>query len=162
MLVACGLMSLLLMGIYTYLFTFNSMRSRYSTDLEITNEARAVLEKMVWGVAGGAGDERHGIWEAQSLSVVSDTQLDYTDPDGGDHTIRVNNQSIEMETEPGEWTTIYDPNGEGVVDDASEATTSVIFTTISSRIVQIQLVLAKNINGGWHYASLSTQVHARN
>lgn len=155
-------MSLLMFGIYTYLVTFNSMRTRYSADLDLTNKARATLEKMVWGVAGSAGDDRHGIWEAESLDVVSDTQLNYTDPNGDEHTVRLTNQSIEAETEPGEWTTLYDPNGEGVMDDTDEATTNVTFTAISTTVVQIQLVLAKNINGRWHYASLSTQVHARN
>ncbi len=140
---------------------FSRMSKKFSSDITLTNEARVVLGKMVWGNAlPGEGVGRHGLWAANGVTLVGTTRVNYTDTAGATRTFRLNGQNIEFVDRTGTTRQLYDPNGAAAPDPGTYST-DLAFSN-SGNVVQIDLILGRNVRGKWNYASASTQVALRN
>ncbi len=146
-------------GLLVFTTMMQRMQYEFGTSIRLSNEARAAMEKIVWGTraAGGAPD-RHGIWEAQAYNVVSPTEFSYTDMLGAVHGIRLNGLKVETRANPlAAWVPVLDLQG-----DPTKDSLALDFTETRPNVVQIRLVLGERVVGRWQYASLSTQVDVRN
>ncbi len=154
--------SVLLMG--TIVLSAHLLRNaqyQYQTNIELTKDARVVMDKMIWGVSQTGQPNRRGIIEAVS-AVVAANQIDYTDISGTVHTLRQNNGNIEYRRGAnGAWAVLLDPNGTPAFDP-TKYSTSLSFSQTNSKAVTINLTLGKTIKGNWYYVSLSTQASFRN
>lgn len=152
---------LLTAGTFAFASFFRQAQHEYRSHVELTNDARIVLEKMVWGEKVVGQAERRGIAEAASGTITSPTQLDYTDRSGVQHTLRLNGDDIEYRLgSAGAWRTILDPGGSG---DPAQYTTSLAFVQpLTPNSVEVRVVVGKKILDKWYYGSVSTHVFYRN
>ncbi len=145
---------LLLSSIAAFGFLVQKAKVEYQANVEITTDARTVLEQMIWGRRLGGQVNRRGVIEAVTATVAL-RQVDYTDIDGTTHSIRQNGGNIEYRRGTmGGWTVLSNL-------DPARYSTDLRFSQTNPRAVQIRLILGKNMKGVWHYASLSTQVSFR-
>jgi prepilin-type N-terminal cleavage/methylation domain-containing protein len=136
------------------------MNAKDVNDRELLNEARIVMERIIWGPKVDGETTRDGVVEAEDYSITNST-FQYTLPDGDNRRI-VRSQDELTFHKPGEQVTLYDPNGEGNPPEPQNYSTSLTFTEVEENILRIDLVLGKLKNGRWYYASLSTRVALRN
>lgn len=154
-------------GVFAFGSFFTNAQYEYQSHVELTNDARLILEKMVWGYRDSGQANRRGIAEAVSGTIVSATQFRYTDVSGVQHTIRLTSGTIEYQRgSGGSWTTLLDPNGSAAYD-ASKYTTSLSFTAPTNpNSVNVRVVVGKRIRNNntnkWFYGSAGTQVFYRN
>lgn len=164
LLVASTFGLLLTSGVFAFSSFFTNAQYEYQSHVELTNDARIVLEKMVWGekIAGNAN--RRGIAEAASGTITSATQFDYTDVSGAAHTLRLNSGNVEYRYgSGGAWRTLLDANGSSVSYDPSRYTMSLAFTQPTNpNSVNVRVVVGKKILSKWYYGSATTQVFYRN
>lgn len=154
MLFAAAISVLLLSSIVAFGFLVQKAKAEYQANVEITTDARTVLEQMVWGRHLGGQANRRGIIEAVT-ATVSLRQIDYTDVDGTTHSVRQNGGNIEYRRGTiGAWKALSNL-------DTTRYSTDLRFTQTNPRAVQVQLVFGKNVKGVWRYASLSTQIAFR-
>lgn len=157
----CVLMTILSSALFLSVNLLQEAAYERAATVDLTNKARAVVERMIWGVRLDPGTvERRGIIEAAS-AVVTPTQIDYTDIDGDTHSIRSNNDRIEYRFDNGAWTALMDVGGAQAFD-AAQYSTTLRFSQTNPRVVEIRLVVGKTIKGRWQYASVSTQAFLRN
>lgn len=151
-------------GVVAFASFFERSQHEYRTTVELTNDARLVMERMVWGAKLAGQTNRRGIAEAVSGSIVSPTQFQYTDVDGAVHSLRVNSGTVEYQYgSAGAWNTLLDPNGASRSYDANMYTTSLSFTQpANNNSVVVRVVIGRKILDRWHYGSSSTQVFYRN
>lgn len=171
LLVASTFAILLTAAVFAFTSFFNYAQYEYQSNVELTNDARQIVEKMVWGHKLAASANRRGIAEAKDGTIVSPTQFEYTDRDDTKHTLRLSNGNIEYQRGAGgAWTTLLDPNGAAAYD-ATKYTTSVVFSQPTNpNSVQVKVIVGKYINNGknivnpgrWYYGTASTQVFYRN
>lgn len=155
---------LMTVALLIFVVMFRRLEYEYGTTVKLANQSRIILEKMIWSTRSQAQANREGIWEAQNFTVVSPTQLQYTDINGTVHTLRQNGLKIETRFgNNGAWVTLFDANGAAIDDPGSYATT-LNFQQVPNLndVVQIRLVLGQRVVGRWYYASLSTQIFTRN
>lgn len=148
-------------GVLYFIDGFKTMMRDTQTRMHLLNESRQLLEKMLWGVQPPFEPERHGIWEAQSLTVVNSATLNYRGLDGVNRTLRLSGQNVVYDVPGNAAYVIYDPNGADP-DDTTEYDVSLNFSQTIPQTVEIEIVLGQRIVGRWHYASISTQVALRN
>lgn len=150
-------------GVFAFSSFFANARYEYQSHVELTNDARLVLEKMVWGEKITGQANRRGISEAVVGAITSQTQFDYTDLNGAQHTIRLNSGNIEYRYgSAGVWNTLLDANGAAPYDPA-KYTMSLEFTQpVNPNSVNVRVVVGKKILERWHYGSAATQVFYRN
>ncbi len=162
--VAAAFSIFLTAGVMSFASFFNNAQYEYQSHVELTNDCRQIIEKMVWGYKEAGVAQRRGIAEAVTGTIVSTTQFRYTDVSGTQYTLRSNNGNIEYQRgSSGTWTTLLDPNGTSVAYDATKYTTSLAFTApTTNNSVIVRVVVGKNILGKWYYGSSSTQVFYRN
>jgi hypothetical protein len=140
---------------------FGNAQAEYESTVTLTNQARHVIERIAWGTEPSGQVKRRGVMEAVSAAVTAN-QIDYTDIDGNVHSVRTNSGSIQYRWgSNGQWITILDPNGAPVFN-AGQYSTDLTFSQTNAKAVTINLILGRNIQGRWRYASLSTQVFFRN
>lgn len=151
-------------GLFAFASFFTNAQYEYQSHVELTNDARIVLEKMVWGDKLAAQANRRGIAEAATGVITSLSQFDYTDRDGQAHTIRLNAGNVEYRYgAAGTWRTLLDPNGASLSFDPSRYTMSLQFTQpLNPNSVNVRVVVGKRILQKWYYGSASTQVFYRN
>ena len=163
LLVASTFAVLLTSGIYAFASFFTNAQYEYQSHVELTNDARLVLERMVWGNKLSTQANRRGIAEAATGTIVSATQFRYNDKDGAQHTLRLNSGNIEYQYgTAGTWNTLLDANGTAAYD-ATKYTMSLAFTQpVNPNSVNVRVVVGKKILSKWYYGSAATQVFYRN
>ena len=163
LLVASTFTLFLTAGVFSFASFFSNAQYEYQSNVELTNDARQLIEKMAWGPKIAAQANRHGIAEAVSGTIVSPTQFSYNDINGITHTLRWNTGTIQYQWGTnGAWTTILDANGAAAYD-ATKYTTTVNFTQPTNpNSVLVKVIVGKNILGRWYYGSAATQVFYRN
>ena len=139
---------------------FHKMNSRDIYEKQLLNQARIVMEKVVWGPGMKNSVERDGIGEAVSYQIAGNT-FRYTLPDGVSRSI-VQSQDELTFHKAAKQTTLYDPNGVNTPPEPQKYSTTLTFTQLALSVLQVDLVLGKKEGGKWHYASLSTAVSLRN
>ncbi len=158
--------ALLLTGsVFAFANFLNYSKWEYAANLELSNDARVILEKMVFGAKQAGQVNRRGVIEAVSGTINSTTQFTYVDMSGVQHSLRLNNGNIEYQ--PGvnaAWTTLLDPNGAAAYDPTSYTTSLRFLQPANPNSVQVQVVVGKRqkTSGRWNYGSASTQVFFRN
>jgi Tfp pilus assembly protein PilE len=138
--------------------------SKYDTrsNTLMTDKARLLMDRMVWGRRAVGGTSRMAISEATNLNFNSASQLSYRQGTATWHSIRQNGLNIEYQPDANAaWQTIYDPDGSGS-NDTSHFSTSLSFSQTTPNAVIINLRLGTMYQGRWYYASSSTQVFLRN
>jgi hypothetical protein len=138
--------------------------SKYDTRSNslVTDSARLLMDRMVWGRRAPAGASRMAISEATNLTFDSASQLSFRQGTATWHSIRQNGLNIEYRPDANAaWQTIYDPDGAGA-NDTSHYSTSLSFSQTTPNAVIINLRLGTMYRGRWYYASSSTQVFLRN
>lgn len=150
-------------GVVSFTSFFNNAQYEYKSHVELTNDARLIIEKMVWGQKLATQVNRRGISEAVSGTITSATQFDYTDLNSTQHTIRLNSGNIEYRYgTAGGWNTLLDPNGTTSYDP-TQYTTSLSFTQPTNpNSVIVRVTVGKRILNRWYYGSATTQVYYRN
>jgi hypothetical protein len=163
LLVASTFGLLLTSGVFAFASFFTNAQYEYQSHVELTNNARLVLEKMVWGSKVLGQANRRGIAEAAAGTITSATQFDYTDLNGTLHTVRLNNGNVEYRFGAGgAWGTLLDANGAASYDP-TKYTMSLAFTQpLNPNSVNVRVVVGKKILEKWYYGSASTQVFYRN
>ena len=163
LLVASTFGLLLTAGVFAFTSFVGNARQEYQSNVELTNDARQIIEKLVWGHKLAASADRQGIAEAVSGTIVSANQFSYRDVNTTVHTIRWNSGNIEYQRGAGQaWTTLLDPNGAAAYD-ATKYTTNIVFTQPNTaNSVLVKVIVGKSILGRWYYGSASTQVFYRN
>ena len=163
LLVALTFSLFLTLGVYSFTSFMNNAQYTYQSNVELTNDARQIVEKLVWGYKSAAAVNRRGIAEAVQGTIVSASQFNYTDVNGTVHTIRLNSGNIEYQRGANQaWTTLLDPNGSAAYD-ATKYTTNIVFTQpATANSVLLKVTVGKSILGRWYYGSASTQVFYRN
>lgn len=163
LLVASTFTLFLTAGTFSFASFFSNAQYEYQSNVELTNDARQLIEKMVWGPRISGQANRRGIAEAASGTIVSATQFRYNDISGTQHQLRWNSGNIEYQRgSGGAWNTILDANGTAAYD-ATKYTTTVNFTQpANANSVLVKVVVGKSILGRWYYGSASTQVFYRN
>lgn len=163
LLVASVISVFLTLGLFSFASFVQNSKHEYQSNIELTNDARSILEKMVWGHRASGQATRRGIAEAVSGTIVSASQFQYTDVSGVAHTLRVTSGTIEYQRGTGAaWTSLLDPNGAAAYD-ATKYSTSLIFTTPTNpNSVNVRVVIGKKILSKWYYGSASSQVFYRN
>ncbi len=151
-------MAFLSATVIMYMASFQQMRNEHQANLKLSMNAENIVTKMIWGSQGSKGI---GIRSANSLQLISATQVRYTDTNGNTHEIRLNGQNIEYRLNGNVWIAIYDPNGSKNADPTTYST-NLTFTQTAPTALQIQLVVGQKTQRKWNYASLSTQVAYRN
>ncbi len=153
----------LTLGLFSFSSFFNQVQHEYNANIRLTNDARIVMEQLVWGYRAAGQTTRHGIAEATSGTIVNANEFRYTDVSAIQHTIRLNNGRVEYQRGvSAAWTTLLDVNG-SEAQDATKYSTQVVFSQpVNANSVNLQVVVGKNILGKWHYGSASTQVYFRN
>lgn len=149
-----------LWGVTTFV---ERLRAQNEIQMEITNEARIAMEKILWGYKpdSNADAERNGIREAASFQILNNgTQLSFTDANGVVRQVRLNGTDIQY-TEPGlnvAWETLYAP------PPTADAQTTLLFTNsdVSADVVVVELVVGRRVRERWFYASMQSKVFARN
>lgn len=154
--------ALLTMGVFAFASAFANAQYEYQSNVELTNDARLVLEKMVWGLNITGQAQRRGIAEAASGTITSPTQFDYTDKDGAAHSVRVNSGNIEYRYGGSAWRELLDANGAAAYN-ANNYTVSLEFSQPEvPDSVNVRVVVGKRILSRWFYGSAATQVFYRN
>jgi hypothetical protein len=150
-------------GMFSFASFFTNAQYEYQSHVELTNDSRMIIEQMAWGKKEAGVANRRGIAEAVTGTIVSATQFRYTDLNGVQHTIRLNNGTIQYQRgSGGTWLDLLDPNGTAAYD-ATKYTTSLSFTTPANpNSVIVRVVVGKKILSKWYYGSTSTQVFYRN
>ena len=149
-------------GVFAFAAFFQRAQYEYQSNIQLTNDARLVLEKMIWGENISGQVNRRGIAEAAAGVITSPTRFDYTDQDGVAHSVRLNNGSIEYQYGASGWKTLLDPNY-GLANDSNEYTVSLEFTApVVPNSVNIEVVVGRRMTDRWYYGSTSTQVFYRN
>ena len=163
LLVALTFSLFLTLVVYSFSSFMNNAQYEYQSNVELTNDARQIIEKLVWGHKLAASADRQGIAEAVSGNINSANQFSYSDVNATVHTIRWNNGNIEYQRGAAQaWTTLLDPNG-GAAYDATKYTTNIVFTQPNTaNSVLVKVIVGKSILGRWYYGSASTQVFYRN
>jgi len=163
LLVALTFMLFLTATTFSFASFFNRSQYEYQSNTELTNDARQIIEKMVWGHKLSTQTNRRGIAEAVTGTIVSPTQFSYNDINGVTHTLRLNNGTIEYQRGNGQaWTTLLDANG-ALAYDSTKYTTIINFSpSANANSVLIKVIVGKNILGRWSYGSAATQVFYRN
>ncbi len=163
LLVALTFSLFLTAAVYSFASFFNNAQYEYQSNVELTNDARQIIEKMVWGHKLAASANRRGIAEAVTGTIVSPTQFSYSDVNGTTHTLRWNSGNIEYQRGNGQaWSTLLDANG-ALAYDATKYTTTVNFSQPTNpNSVLVKVIVGKNILGRWYYGSAATQVFYRN
>ena len=160
--IASMLFLLLAASIFSFGYFCQNASYEAQTNVQLTNEARILVEKMAWGLHQAGQANRRGICEAVSVSFPSASQIDYTDINGTVHSVRVNGGNVQYRRGTnGAWQALLKPSGSAAFD-AAQYSTSLNFSQTNPRAVQINLVLGRTIRGRWYYASISTQVAFRN
>ncbi len=164
LLVASGFCLMLTAGVFAFASFFTNAQYEYQSHVELTNDARLVLERMVWGNKISTQANRRGIAEAATGTIVSATQFRYFDRDGAQHTLRLNSGNIEYQYgSAGAWNTLLDANGSSLAYDATKYTMSLAFTApVNPNSVNVRVVVGKKILSKWYYGSATTQVFYRN
>ena len=149
-------------GVFAFSSFFTNAQYEYQSHIELTNDARLVLDKMVWGDKLAGQANRRGIAEASTGTLTSASQFDYTDVSGVAHTIRLNGGNIEYRYgAAGTWQTLLDANGSPVYDP-TKYTMSLAFTQPANPNSVNVRVVGKKILSKWYYGSVATQVFYRN
>jgi Tfp pilus assembly protein PilV len=163
LLVAVTFSLFLTMGVYAFSSFMNNAQYEYQSNVELTNDARQIVDRLVWGQKLTTSANRRGIAEAVTGTIVSPTQFSYNDVNGTVHTVRLNNGNIEYQRGTGQtWNTLLDPNG-ALAYDPSKYTTSISFTQpATANSVLLKVSVGKSILGRWYYGSASTEVFYRN
>ncbi len=163
LLVAATFSLFLTMSVFAFTSFMGNAQNEYKSNVELTNDARLIIERLVWGHKLSTSANRRGIAEAVSGTIVSASQFSYVDVNATTHTIRLNNGNIEYQRGAGQpWTTLLDPNG-GAAYDATKYTTDLIFTqSTNPNSVLVKVIVGKNLLGRWYYGSASTQIFYRN
>ncbi len=163
LLVASTISVFLTLGLFAFASFVQNAKHEYQSNIELTNNARSILEKMVWGHRATGQATRRGIAEAVTGTIVSASQFQYTDIAGVQHTLRVTSGSIEYQRGSGAtWVTLLDPNGAAAYD-ATKYTTSLVFTApVNPNSVNVRVVVGKKILDRWYYGSAASQVFYRN
>jgi hypothetical protein len=162
-LAALSISVFILASIFSFVVLFSRLQYEYEINIKLTNDARQVIDKLVWGTRAAGQPQRRGISEA-SQAVVAANQIDYVDAEGVTHTVRSSNGNIEYRRgTTGAFKTLLDPNGTPAFDP-SVYSTSLTFSQANGnpRTVAINLIMGKRLQGRWYYASLSTTVFFRN
>ena len=146
--------------LFTGISAMNKINYNDSTQKLLQNKARMIIEKIVWGAGLSGSSERDGIAEAESYTVAGNT-VHYTLPDGKERKVVQSQDELTFHL-GNKKTTIYDPNGPDNAPEPQKYSTSLNFTEIGPRVVQVDVVLGEKKNGVWYYASLSTAVALRN
>ena len=164
LLVASTFTLFLTAAVFSFASFFNNAQYEYQSNVELTNDARLLIEKMAWGPKLSTSANRRGIAEAVSGTIVSPTQFSYADISGTTHTLRWNSGNIEYQRgSGGAWNTLLDANGSTVAYDATKYTTTVNFTQpTNANSVLVKVIVGKNILGRWYYGSAATQIYYRN
>lgn len=164
LLVASTFALFLTMGVFAFASFFRSAQHEYQSHVELTNDARLILETMVWGEKLAGQANRRGISEAAVGTITSATQFDYTDINGAQHTLRLNSNTVEYRYgAAGAWNSLLDPNGTSVANDPTRYTMSLAFTDPATpNSVNVEVVVGKRILDRWYYGSAATQVFYRN
>lgn len=139
------------------------LRAQDEVQMQITNEARLAMEKILWGFKpdNDPNAQRDGIREAVGFTILDGgTRLSYTDATGAVRQIRLNGTSIEY-TEPNlavGWVDLYAPPAGG------DAVTNLRFlnSLASADVVVVELVIGRRIRERWFYASIQSKVFTRN
>ncbi len=160
MMVTILIFSFLSAGLLIFTSMMQNMNSRQGVDVKLVNEARRALDKIIWGPRDAAA-VRNGIWEAQTITLVSPTDLQYTDTSNVLHEVRLNGLKIESRAGNNAWTTLLDLNG-ATADSAGDNTLALTFLTPQPNLVEVRLVLGQRVRGRWENASLATKVFIRN
>ena len=163
LLVASTFTLFLTAGVFAFSSFFSNAQYEYQSNVELTNDARQLIEKMAWGPKLAGVANRRGIAEARSGTIVSPTQFSYADISGTTHTLRWNAGTIQYQRGAGgAWTTLLDANGAAAYD-ATKYTTTVNFTQpVNVNSVLVKVIVGKNILGRWYYGSAATQIYYRN
>lgn len=165
--VAASISVFILTSVLSFVYFFKQAQYEYQTKVKLTNDARLIIDKLVWGVKQAGVAERRGISEAVRilpLPVAGASQLDYFDVDGTQHTIRYNNGNIQYRRGVnGAYITLLDPNGTPGFDPNVNSVNILFLQPASNaRLVIVNIILGQTLQGRWYYASLSTQVFLRN
>lgn len=146
--------------LFSGISALNKINSGDSTRKLLMNQARIVMEKVIWGAGLTGESSRDGIAEAASYQIAGNT-FHYTLPDGDERLI-VQSQDELTFHKRNRRTTIYDPNGADNPPEPQKYSTQLTFTETSPGVLRVQLVLGERKNGVWEYASLSSAVALRN
>ena len=159
---ASTLALLLTGGVFAFANFAHNAQYEYQSNVELTNDARLVLDKMIWGENIAGQVNRRGMSEAAAGTILSATSFRYTDKDGTLHTIRLNAGNIEYQYGGNAWRTLLDANGTLAYDPA-KYTMSLSFTAPAvPNSVNVRVVVGKKILSRWYYGSAATQVFYRN
>ena len=126
--VAVFISMFLTLGLFSFTTFFNQVQHEYNANIRLTNDARIIMEKMVWGFRAAGQTERRGIAEASTGTIVSANEFRYLDISGTQHTLRLNGGVVEYQRgSGGAWTELLDING-SEVHDPSKYSTQIRFT----------------------------------
>lgn len=150
-------------GIWSVSTFVERLRAQDEIQMEITNDARLAMEKILWGFKpdNDPNAQRDGVREAASFTIQDGgTRLSYTDATGAVRQIRLNGTRIEY-TEPNlaaGWVTLYAPPA------GADAVTDLEFSNspASADVVVAELVIGRRVRERWFYASIQSKVFARN
>lgn len=138
------------------------LRAQDEIRMEITDEARGAMEKILWGYrpAGDSNAQRDGVREARSYQILDGgTRLTFTDTTGAVRQVRLTGTNIEyMEPGMATWARLYAPPA------GEPAQTTLLFSNsnASADVVVVELVIGRRVQDRWFYASLQSKVLVRN
>jgi hypothetical protein len=154
-------------AIFSFLsLTFHSVSSfavRMKTEdriqNELLNDARILMEKVIWGMGVPGEDERSGFAEAVTWDVNGNT-VQYTLPDGVQRRIVQSQDELTYHSQGVQYD-LYDPNG-AAPPEPQKYDTQLTFVQVLPNVVEVQIVLGRNHAGRWYHATLASQVALRN
>jgi hypothetical protein len=158
--VAFVLAGLLTTGLAYVVHMFSNMKFEIQSEINLTNNARLIIDRMVWGVTD-ADDDRRGIWQARDFEIIDENELNFTDVDGDACILQVNGLQVEYIENDEDPVMLYDPTQNGALP-IEQFSTDVIFTQTTPNVIQIQIVLGERVQDRWFFGSVSTHVAVRN